>query len=104
MLRTRAVVTGEAHFILVALEKIGEDWFGIYLTYLFFISAFAFFLTRVGLDPDSLLFYLTLVFLTLISSYWSVQVLYRLPFSKIVGTPRKEETKLPQKGQISFAE
>ncbi len=79
------------------LEKIGEDSFGIYLTHTLFITVFAFFLIWVGLGPNNLLFYPTLVFLTLISSYWSVRGLYRLPFSRIViGKPRKKESKPPQ--------
>lgn len=83
------------------LEKIGENSFGIYLTHVFFIFAFAFFLTRAGLGPNNLLFYPTLVFLTLISSYLSVRLLSRLPFSAIViGKPRKEKSKPPQTGRI----
>jgi peptidoglycan/LPS O-acetylase OafA/YrhL len=79
------------------LEKIGEDSFGIYLTHFFFIVAFAFALTMVGVSHDQLLFFPTLAFLTLISSYWSVQVLYRLPFSTIViGKPRKKQRRSTQ--------
>jgi surface polysaccharide O-acyltransferase-like enzyme len=73
------------------IEKIGEDSFGIYLTHLFFETAFTFVLPELGLSWYNLLFYPVLFLLTLISSYLSVQVLYRLPFSAIVtGKPRNK--------------
>lgn len=72
------------------MEKIGEDSFGIYLTQGFFITAFALILLRVGLSYYNLLYYPTLALLTLIASYWSVQVLYHFPFSDIIiGKPRR---------------
>lgn len=91
-------------FFTRKLERIGEDSFGIFLTHLFFLVAFAIFLTRAGLGPNNLLFYPTLILLTLILSVWSVQVLYRLPFSTItVGKPRKEKSKPPQRQWIPSA-
>jgi peptidoglycan/LPS O-acetylase OafA/YrhL len=97
---------GEPHgFFTRYLEKIGEESFGIYLIHLFFLVIFAASLTRAGLGYDTLLFYPTLVFLTLISNYWGVRGLYRLPFSAIViGKPRKkEESKPPQTARIPVA-
>jgi peptidoglycan/LPS O-acetylase OafA/YrhL len=84
---------GRATRILYAIVgKIGEASFGIYLTHRFFVTAFAFALTTVGIGYDNLLFCPALVFLTLLSSYWGVQVLYRLPFSAIViGKPQKKQ-------------
>jgi len=76
------------------MEKIGADSFGIYLTQGFFITAFALILLRVGLSYYSLLYYPTLAMLTLIASYWSVQVLYHFPFSNIIiGKPRRKGSK-----------
>jgi probable poly-beta-1,6-N-acetyl-D-glucosamine export protein len=93
---------GEPHgFFTRYLEKIGEDSFGIFLIHFFFIFAFAQVLTRVGLGPNNLLFYPTLVFLTLISSYWGVRGLYHLPFSTIIiGKPRKKEHKPSQTARL----
>lgn len=75
------------------LEKIGEDSFGIYLIHYVFFLAFAGALPKLGLSPYNLLFYPTLAFLTLLLSYVSVQLLYRLPFATIViGKRRKRQT------------
>jgi peptidoglycan/LPS O-acetylase OafA/YrhL len=80
-------------FFKGAMDRIGEDSFGIYLTHYFFIVAFALTLPAVGLSIYNLAFYPTAAFLTLISSYFTVQVLYRLPFSYItVGKPRKKRS------------
>jgi len=97
---------GEPHgFFTRSLDKIGEESFGIYLTHLFFIVLFTASLTTAGLGYNNLLFYPTLVLLTLISSYWSVRGLYRLPFSTIVlGKPRKKESELPQTERIPSAQ
>jgi len=77
------------------LEKIGENSFGIYLTHYFFVIAFVFAVTGLGISYDNLLIYPISAFLILILSYWSVQVIYRLPFSAIIiGKPRKK-TKAP---------
>jgi peptidoglycan/LPS O-acetylase OafA/YrhL len=88
------------------LEKIGEDSFGIYLTLFVFLTAFTFVLIRVGVNYDNLLFYPTLALLVLISSYWSVQVLYHLPFSAIVvGKPRKKQRRSTEgQNKASFAD
>lgn len=73
------------------IEKIGEYSFGIYLANLFFIYVFALALTRAGLTIYSLLFYPILFFLSLISSYLTVQAIYRLPLSDvIIGKRRKK--------------
>jgi hypothetical protein len=59
---------------------------------IFFTISFALALPAVGLSLYTLAFYPTAAFLTLISSYFTVQVLYRLPFSYItVGKPRKRD-------------
>lgn len=80
-------------FWLRYLEKIGEDSFGIYLIHWFFI--FGFFspvLFALGF-ANNLLFYPVLFSLTLVSSYLSVEAIYRLPLSNIIiGKPRKKET------------
>jgi peptidoglycan/LPS O-acetylase OafA/YrhL len=85
---------GEPHgFLTGYLEKIGEDSFGIYLIHYVFFLAFAGALPKLGLTPYNLLFYPTLAFLTLLLSYVSVQLLYRLPFATIiVGKRRKRQT------------
>jgi probable poly-beta-1,6-N-acetyl-D-glucosamine export protein len=94
---------GEPHqFFTGYLEKIGEDSFGIYLAHMFFVIVFGLALSRVGLSYYNLLFYPVLFLLTLISSYLSVQTIYRLPFSNIIiGKPRKGERKPPQSARIS---
>lgn len=80
-------------FLTGYLEKIGEDSFGIYLVHYVFFLAFAGALPKLGLSPYNLLFYPTLAFLTLLLSYISVQLLYRLPFATIViGKRRKRQT------------
>jgi peptidoglycan/LPS O-acetylase OafA/YrhL len=85
---------GEPHsFFTGYLEKIGEDSFGIYLIHYVFFLAFAGALPKLGLTPYNLLFYPILAFLTLLLSYVSVQLLYRLPFATIViGKRRKRQT------------
>jgi len=85
---------GEPHgFFTGYLEKIGEDSFGIYLIHYVFFLAFAGALPKLGLTPYNLLFYPILAFLTLLFSYVSVQLLYRLPFATIViGKRRKRQT------------
>ena len=75
-----------------AMEKISEDSFGLYLTQGFFITAYTFTLPFVGLPYTNLLFYPTLFSLTLVSSYLTVEAIYRLPFSNIlIGKPRKRQ-------------
>jgi probable poly-beta-1,6-N-acetyl-D-glucosamine export protein len=82
---------GPHGFFTGYMEKIGEDSFGIYLTHMFFIILFLFALPMVGLSIYNLLFYPTLVFLTLMSSYLTVEAIYRLPFSAvIIGKRRKK--------------
>jgi peptidoglycan/LPS O-acetylase OafA/YrhL len=85
---------GEPHgFFTSYLEKIGEDSFGIYLIHYFFILVLAAALPKLGLTPYNLLFYPILAFLTLLLSYVSVQLLYRLPFATItIGKRRKRQT------------
>jgi peptidoglycan/LPS O-acetylase OafA/YrhL len=94
---------GEPHrFFTGYLEKIGEDSFGIYLTHMFFITEFAI-LLRVSLSHYLLLYFSTLALLVLIASYWSVQVLYHLPFSSIIiGKPRKRGASPRAPKQASF--
>ena len=78
-------------FVTRYLEKIGENSFGIYLTHYFFVIAFVFTVPRLGVSYDNLLIYPTSALLILVLSYWSVQVIYHLPFSAIViGKPRKK--------------
>jgi probable poly-beta-1,6-N-acetyl-D-glucosamine export protein len=92
-------------FLLRYLERIGEDSFGIYLVHYFFVGQFAGALELLGLSANNLLFYPVLFLLTLISSYLSVEAIYRLPLSYIIiGKPRKEESKPPQMEQISSAQ
>ncbi|MGZ4883065.1 MAG: acyltransferase [Halobacteriota archaeon] len=83
-------------FFTGRLERVGEDSLGIFLVHYFFILAFAGMLPKLGLTPYNLLFYPTLVILTLLSSYVSVQALYRLPFSVIIlGKKRRRQTGEP---------
>jgi peptidoglycan/LPS O-acetylase OafA/YrhL len=103
--RERRNVPEPHGFLTRSLEKIGEDSFGIYLTHLFFALTFAFALTRVGVSYDNLLFYPTLVFLTLASSYLAVEVIYRLPFSYvIIGKPRKKQMSITESSVTTIPE
>jgi len=77
-------------FFLSHLEKIGEDSFGIFLVHWFFVGTFTLVLFTLGLSAHNLILYPVLFVLTLISSYLTVQALYRLPISNIIiGKPRK---------------
>jgi surface polysaccharide O-acyltransferase-like enzyme len=92
-------------FLLRYLEKIGEDSFGIYLVFFFFVGEFSGVLERLGLSANNLFFYPVLFFLTLISSYLSVEAIYRLPLSNIIiGKPRKKESKPTQTARNSSAQ
>lgn len=79
-------------FFLRYLEKIGEDSFGIYLVHFFFLVGFSTALFKLGLSANNLLLYPVLFSLILVSSYLSVEAIYRLPLSNIIiGKPRKKE-------------
>ncbi len=81
----------EPHSILTrSMERIGEDSFGIFLTHTFYLEVFSGVLIRLGLGYTDLLYYPVVVILTLVASYVTVHLIYRLPFSSIIiGRPRK---------------
>jgi probable poly-beta-1,6-N-acetyl-D-glucosamine export protein len=84
-------------FFLRYLERIGEDSFGIFLVHYFFLVEFSAALFKLGLSANNLLFYPVLFLLILISSYLSVEAIYRLPFSNIIiGSRRKKQASVTQ--------
>lgn len=74
---------------LKLLEKIGTYSFGIYLIHAFVLYVIVLIFSRFGFDWNKWLFYPLNCVMTLIFSYFSVEVLQKLPYSEcLIGNTR----------------
>ena len=75
------------------MEGIGEDSFGIYLTHVFYFNVFGGVLFKLALVLVDLLYYPIVVASVLVANYFTVRLIYRLPYNGIIiGRPRKSTT------------